>query len=103
MPKYLLAYHGGATPETTTEEERNAIMQAWGAWMGTLDLVDMGNPIGQTKVVTSDGVTVGDSTNPLTGYSLLNAASIDEAVAAAKGCPIHDSGGSVVVPETMEM
>lgn len=104
MPKYVLAYHGGATPET--EDDVQKVMAAWEAWMGSLGeaLVDPGNPIGQTKTVTADGaVTLGGGANPLSGYSLLNASDIDEAVSLAKGCPIFESGGSIEVAETIEM
>ncbi len=104
MPKYVLAYHGGATPET--EPEVAKVMAAWEAWMGSLGeaLVDPGNPIGQTKTLSADGsVTVGGGADPLSGYSLLNASDIDEAVSLAKGCPIFESGGSIEVAEAIEM
>ncbi len=104
MAKYVFAYHGGGMPES--EEEQAAVMAAWGAWMGGLGdaLVDQGNPVGQTKTVASDGTaTVGGGANPLSGYSLFVADNIDEAVAAAKGCPILEGGGSVEVSETIDM
>ena len=104
MPKYVLAYHGGGAAET--EEEVAKVMAAWGAWMESLGdaLVDPGNPTGLAKTIDADGgVTVGGGANPLTGYSLLVAGDIDEAVALAKGCPIFESGGSIQVAETIEM
>ena len=39
----------------------------------------------------------------MTGFTLINAADIDEAVSLAKGCPILESGGSVEVGETIDM
>ena len=104
MAKFVFAYHGGGMPET--EEEQAKVMEAWGAWMGSLGgaLIDMGNPTGQSKTVNADGsVTVGGGANPLSGYSLFEGADIDAAVAAAKGCPILDGGGSVEVAEAIEM
>ncbi len=103
MAKYVFAYHGGGMPET--EEEQAAVMAAWGAWMGGLGdaLVDPGNPFGETKTVTSDGVTVGGGANPVSGYSIFNGSSLDEAVAAAKGCPILETGGSIEVAEAIDM
>ena len=104
MPKYVLAYHGGSMPET--DEERNQVMQAWGAWMGGLgdDLVDPGNPVGQSSTVNADGsVAQGGGANPLSGYSLLNAPSQDAAIKAASGCPILERGGSVEVAEAIEI
>ena len=104
MAKYVFAYHGGGTPEN--EEDVAKVMEAWRVWMGGLGdaLVDPGNPIGQTKTIHSDGsVTAGGGANPLSGYSLFTAASLDEAVAAAKGCPILESGGSVEVAAAVDM
>ena len=104
MAKYVLAYHGGGMAET--EEEQAKVMAAWGAWMQGLGsaLVDPGNPAGGAKTVNADGsITEGGGANPVTGYSLLEAGSLDEAVALAKGNPILDSGGSIEVIETFEM
>src|SRR5262249_39944772 len=44
MANYVLVYKGGGMPES--KEEREAVMAAWGQWMGGLgqDLVDGGNP-----------------------------------------------------------
>jgi hypothetical protein len=100
MPKFMLAFSGGATPEGMTEEEIGAVMGKWQTWMGGLGeaLVDPGNPFGGSKSTTDS-----DAGSGLSGYSLLNADNLDAAVAAAKECPIHDAGGTVMVYETMEM
>ena len=105
MPKFVLAYHGGsAMPDT--EAEMAQVMEIWGAWFGSLGdaLVDGGNPISTTVTVGSDGSTSdGGGSNPLTGYSLINAGDIDAAVAHAKGCPVLANGGSVEVAEAIDM
>ena len=101
MANYLLAYHGGGMP--ATEEEGARLMAAWGEWMtgvGTA-MVDGGNPVGQVATVASDGsMTPGGGANPVTGYSIVSAESLDAAVALVAGCPILASGGSVEVCET---
>jgi len=104
MAKYLLAFHGGGVPET--EEEQAQVMAAWEAWMGSLGeaMVDPGNAVGQAKTISAEGsISVGGGVNPVTGYTLVNAADIDEAVSLAKGCPIFESGGSIEVGETIDM
>ncbi|HTJ58395.1 MAG TPA: YciI family protein [Devosiaceae bacterium] len=101
MTKYLFAYHGGATPETP--EEGQKVMAAWVKWMGGLGaaLVDGGNPIGSAKTVAKDGtVSEGGGANLVTGYSIVEAPSLDAAVKMAQSCPILASGGSVEVGET---
>ena len=104
MAKYLLAYHGGGMPET--EEEQAAVMAAWGVWMGGLGaaLTDPGNPVGAATTVAADRSTsAGGGSNPVTGYGIVDADSLDAAVALASTCPILDGGGSVEVCETYDV
>ena len=103
MPKYVFAYHGGSQPET--EEEGARVMAAWGAWIEkhAANMGDGGAPVGASKTVSATGVADDGGANPLTGYSLVEAGSIDEAGAIAKGCPILDDGGTVEVAEQIEM
>jgi hypothetical protein len=97
MGKFVLAYKGGGM--AATEEERNAAMEKWGAWFGSLGgaVTDMGNPFGGSASVGNGG------TSGLTGYSIVTAGSLDDAVGIAGGCPILESGGSVDVYEALEM
>jgi hypothetical protein len=87
-----------------SEEEVAQVMAAWEAWYGELgeSVVDGGNPFGQTRNVDGTGVT-GPNDNPLSGYTVITAADIDAAVAAAKGSPILQAGGSVEVAEAIDM
>lgn len=105
MPKYLFTYHGGSMPET--EEQQAEVMNAWGAWYGEIGeaLVDPGNPVGPSKTVQTDGsVSEGGGANPVSGYTIINADSLDLAVKIAQGSPILGGyGGTVEVGETVEM
>ena len=104
MATYVLAFHGGGMAET--EEEQAAVMAAWGAWMEGLgsSLLDPGNATGQSKTIHADGsVTTGGGANPVTGYTLIDAGSLDDAVAKAKDNPILQGGGSIEVLETIDM
>jgi hypothetical protein len=103
MAKYVLVYHGGGMPQT--DAEREAVMAAWGAWLGSLDgaLLDGGNPFGPSAAVAADGSTSEGAPSGLTGYSILSAGSLGEATEQAKGCPILASGGRVEVYETFEV
>jgi len=99
MANYLLVYHGGSMPET--QEAQTQVMQAWTAWFGTLGdaLVDGGNPVSQVKRIAADG-SVGDTASGPTGYSVIKADSLDQAVALATGCPVLQGGASIEVAET---
>ena len=104
MPKYLFVYHGGGVPETPEEGEK--AMAAWGAWyegMGAAT-VDPGAPVGQSHTVSADGHVENGGANPISGYTIINAASYEEACAhAAKNPMVVDGSGSVEVAEMMEM
>jgi hypothetical protein len=84
-----------------TKEAQDQAMQAWNDWFGTLGdaLVDGGNPISQARAISPDG-SVMDATSAPSGYSILKADSLDNAVAFAKGCPVLAGGATVVVSET---
>jgi hypothetical protein len=102
MGKYVLVYKGGGM--AATEEEQQKAMEAWGAWFQGLgdSVVDMGNPFGPSTGVSAGGAN-GGATSSLTGYSIVSAASLDDAAGKASGCPIFASGGSLDVYEAMEM
>jgi len=104
MPKYVFAYHGGKPPETPEEGEK--VMAQWGAWFEKLGtaIADPGNPVGQSHTVSRSGVTADGGSNPLSGYTLVNADSYDAAIEMAKDCPmVVDGSGSVEVAEAIDM
>jgi hypothetical protein len=102
MPKFVFAYHGGKMPEDPKEGER--IMAAWNAWYGAMGaaVLDGGGPCGKSRTVSASGVANDGGANPLSGLTIVEAASQDAAVEMAKGCPIL-SDGSVEVCEILEM
>ena len=104
MSKYVLAYHGGGGM-AQDEAARDQIMAAWTAWFQEVGqgLVDGGNPIGRTMTIDSGGMADGGGANPMTGYSIIEAGSMDDAVRLAKGCPIIAAGGSIEVAETFDV
>lgn len=99
MANYVLVYHGGSMPEG--EAAQAAAMQAWNDWFAKLGpaVVDGGNPASRTKRIDGDGSVSDDPSGP-SGYSIISAASIDEAVELAKGCPVLQGGSTVQVVET---
>jgi hypothetical protein len=105
MATFVLLYSGGSMP--ATEAEQAAVMQAWGAWYERLGdaVVDGGNPfMPGVRSITSDGtVTDGPIGTPVSGYSILRAASLNAAVELAQGCPLLKANGRISVYETMEM
>ena len=102
MANFLLVYTGGGMP--ATDAERKKVMDDWGAWFGKLGpaVVDPGNPISpKAKNIASDGsVHDGPAGTAASGYSILKAGSLNEAVDMAKSCPVLKSGAKISVYET---
>ena len=97
MSKFVFLYTGGGMPES--EDEGKQLMKAWEGFLGGIGdkLVDVGAPFGPSKSLNGNGAL------QATGYSIVDAASLDEAASLTKGCPIFDRGGNVEVYETLEM
>ena len=102
MANYLLLYRGGSMPQT--EAEQKAVMKEWDTWFSKLGsaLVDGGNPFTpNAKTISKEGKISDGSGGPLpSGYSIVKANSLDEAVGLAKGCPVLKGGAEVMVFET---
>ncbi len=102
MSNYVFAYHGGKKPESP--EEGPKLMVKWKAWVGGLGdaVVNPGSPLGMSKTVSSDGVSDDGGSNPLSGFSIVKADSMDAALEMAKGCP-HLEHGTIEVAEVKEL
>ncbi len=104
MSKYLFVYHGGENPES--QEEVAEVMDAWGQWLGSMgsSVIDGGNPVGISATVQSNGTVIDNGgDNPASGYSLVEASDLNEALTKAKGCPVLSAGGTVEVAEAIDM
>ena len=84
------------------EEEQKQVMAAWEQWFQGLGaaLVDGGNPFGPSKSVSQDGTVSDGAESKLSGYTILTAATLEEAVAKAQDCPVRQGGASIEVYET---
>lgn len=105
MAKFLLLYSGGSMPET--EAESAAVIKAWTAWYTNLGsaVVDPGNPFTpMAKTVASSGaVRDGAAGGMASGYTILQAGSLDEAVKMAQGCPVLTGGAEITVFESFDV
>jgi hypothetical protein len=103
MANYLLAYHGGSVPETPEAQAQS--MEAWTHWFQIIAsaVVDGDNPVARAWTIQADGTVEGGGANPVTGYSVIAAESMDGALALARGCPIIAAGGTVELCETFNI
>lgn len=93
MAKFIYLYRGPATPmEEFTPEQGAEQMAAWNTWQESTGgaVVDFGNPFAGRASVGDDGSskTPGD----LNGYTIVEADSLDAAVALTEKHPFLSEG-----------
>jgi hypothetical protein len=95
MAKFLYLYHGGNPPASQAEGEK--VMQAWMAYFGKMGdrIVDGGAPLAPSRSVA------GAPSSAATGYSVIEAPSLDEAEKFTEGHPHLMSGGSIEICEAL--
>jgi hypothetical protein len=110
MNEYLLVFRNeNETAHSGTPEQMQAVMQQWQSWIGgiarsgnfagTNRLTAIGKTIMPGNVIT-DGPYM-EVKEMIGGYLIVKAASLDQAVEIAKGCPGLQAGSSVEVRQVM--
>jgi len=102
MPTYLVTYHGGPgmPSDPAAAQQMLAAFQAWGAEVGSA-MRDPGAPLGSAKTVSADTVADGQTEAAISGYTLLDAGSLDEATGLVRSHPFLTRGGSLQVSESV--
>lgn len=103
MTDFIFAYHGGKRPASKEEGARH--MADWHKWIEDLgdSMVNPGTPVGMSKTVSSAGVADDGGSNPLNGFSVVRADSMEDALKIAQSCPVLAVEGSIEVAEMMSM
>ena len=101
MAKYVLVYKGGEMGETPEAQQK--AMEAWMNWFGSLgaSVLDGGNPFGPSSSISQGGRVTDGGGSALSGYSIIDAASMADANDKASGCPVLHNGGTVEVYEAL--
>lgn len=113
MNKYMYLFRGAEEQMAElSNEEQQAHMQRWGAWMEKLgksgNFVD-GLPLGQEgKQVHKGGKIIHDGPfaegkEVVGGYLIVNANDLDHATELAKDCPIFENDGEIEIRPIMSM
>lgn len=106
MAKFAIIYSGGAGMEMEPEK-RQQVMAEWGAWYGQMGeaIVDGGAPFAASKHLVKLGIVEDGplGSHPPTGYTVIEAADIDEAAAKCAAHPHLNHGGQVTVFECIQM
>ena len=93
MPQFMMVYKGEATDMSEmSEEEAGAVMAKWAEWMQGVGsaLTDLGTPFGPSSSIVDNG-SAGTAAS-LTGYTIVEADSMDAARALADGHPFLSEG-----------
>jgi hypothetical protein len=103
MPQYVIVYLGGNQPSTPEEGKQH--FAKYMDWLSSLgdSAVSPANPLNNTNTVNPDGSVTDGGTTAMSGYTIIQADSMDAALSIAKACPFLEIGGSLEVSELMEM
>jgi hypothetical protein len=103
MPQYVIVYLGGDQPSSPEEGKQH--FAKYKEWLSSLgdSAVSPANPLKDTSTVNSDGTVTTGSTTSMSGFTIIEADSMEAALLIAKACPFLDIGGSLEVSELIEM
>ena len=101
MPKYAIVYLGGDLPSSPEEGKRH--FAKYKEWLSSLgdSAVSPANPFKNTSTVNPDGTVTTGSTTSMSGYTIIEADSMETALEIAKAYPFLVIGvfGSILPPD----
>ena len=97
MSRYVIVYLGGNPPSTPEEGKQH--FAKYMEWLSSLGAaaVSPANPLKNTSTVHPDGSVTPGGSSTMSGYTIVEADSIESALSMAKDCPFLDVGGSLEV------
>ena len=103
MAQYIITYLGGDHPSSPEEGKKH--FAKYKEWLSSLgdSMVSPANPLKNTSTVNSDGTVTTGGTTSMSGYTIIEANSIETALEAAKTCPFLEIGGSLEVSELVQV
>ena len=102
MAQFMIVYLGGEQP--TDQAAATQHMEKYREWLKSLgdSVVSALNPLKDTHVINSNGATNGSST-AMSGFTIVQANSIEAVIEMSKTCPFLDINGTLEVSELMQM
>ena len=103
MPQYMITYIGGDQPSNPEEGKQH--FAKYMDWLSSLgdSAISPANPLKNTSTVNSDGTVITGGKTSMSGFTIIEADSMEAALSIAKACPFLDIGGSLEVSELVEM
>jgi hypothetical protein len=102
MQQYIISYLGGYKPAKKSEGLKQ--FTAYQQWLNTLGdaVVKAMVPYKEVHTIKPSGIVVQGSAAALSGHTVIQAESIEEAIALAKTCPFLLIDGSLEVAEMVK-
>ena len=103
MPQYFIAYLGGNKPSSPEEGKQH--MSKYMTWLSSLgdSAVSPANPLKDPSTVHPDGSVTSGGQASMSGFTIIEADTMDSALSIAKSCPFLEVGGSLEVSEMVKM
>jgi hypothetical protein len=103
VARYIIVYLGGNPPSSPEDGKKH--FAKYREWLSSLgdSAVSPANPLKGTNTVSPDGTVTTGGTTSMSGYTIVEADSIEAALEMAKDCPFLDVGGSLEVSELIQM
>lgn len=103
MSQFMITYIGGDQPSSPDEGRQHmAKYMEWLSSLGEAAISPM-NPMGSTHTITPDGEVSEGSKISMSGYTVVEASSIEDAISMAKDCPFLNINGTLEVSELIQM
>ncbi len=103
MPQYIFVYIGGEYPSNPEEGQKH--FEKYQSWLRSLGdaVLSPAIPFKDTHTVQPDGKTAPGSLSAMSGMSILQLNSMEEALATAQACPFLEINGALEVSEMLQM
>ncbi|MBT7953151.1 MAG: hypothetical protein HN764_16095 [Gammaproteobacteria bacterium] len=103
MSQYIITYLGGDKPSSPEEGKKH--FAKYMEWLKSLGdaAISPANPLKNTNTINPDGSISSGGSTTMSGYTIIEADTMEAVLSIAKACPFLDIGGSLEVSELMKM
>jgi hypothetical protein len=103
MPQFIITYFGGDQP--TSPKEGKIQREKYMQWLDSIgeSAVSPMNPLKITNTINPDGSVTLTSSSEMSGYTIIEAETMDDAIEIAQRCPFLDINGTLEVSELVQL
>jgi hypothetical protein len=103
MAQYIIVYLGGEQPANAEEGQQH--MEKYREWLSSLGdaVISALNPLKDTHTISSKDYATPGSSTAMSGFTIIEANSLEAVLEMSKSCPFMDIGGTLEVSELMQM